>query len=74
MTQAQAQEIARTLGKRHFVEYRSQKLLVVNVSRALAPGTPVSALFLSHDLNAPVPGAGGEAVPYRRVRLWVGVQ
>jgi hypothetical protein len=67
MRQARAEEIARTLGERHVVVYRSQKCLVVNVTRALSKGVPVRHLLLSTDLHGPVLGDGGIYAPVRQV-------
>ena len=54
MTRARAEEIARSLGKRHIVIHASQRCVVVNVARALAKGTPVTSLYVSPDLDAPI--------------------
>jgi hypothetical protein len=69
VNRAQAQEIGRTLGQRHVVEYANQKWLVVNVTRALTPGMPVIGFCLSRDMDAPL-AVGGTPVDYRRVKVW----
>ena len=68
MTQTQAAAIARSLGQRHQVLYLGQRWLVVNVSRALAVGTPVASLCLTLSLDAPLL-VGGVSVPYRKVHV-----
>ena len=68
MTQAEAQEIKRTLNQRHVVKYRGMRFLVVNVSTVLAVGLPVGSLDLHPKMDAPLYRSEGTlSVSYRKV-------
>lgn len=68
MKQAEADEIGRSLGKRHRVTWHGVEYLVVNVSRLLAEGMPVASLSLTRDFDAPLM-KGGIAVGIRHLKV-----